>query len=133
LCCEGRSTVLQAEPSESEARLERFTMDIPRVGQNGFDERNCIVPMTRTSKESFIGSPWKLGMDKIVITEDFMRACDYALLVLGEEMPAAADPSKGWDSHSQMTGARRVLEILKDLPNPEKERKRTAEPTIYHA
>jgi hypothetical protein len=87
--------------------------------------------MTRTAKESFINSPWKESHSKIVQTEDFLRSCDYALLQLMEEQPDAMDPAKGWDSHSQLTGAKRVLDILKTLSTPEKKPEAMKQPAPY--
>jgi hypothetical protein len=74
--------------------------------------------MTRSARTAFCESQHRVGHEKITMTESFQAACDYSLLALLEEMPEAADPSKGWDSHSQMIGARRVLDILKTIHQP---------------
>jgi len=71
--------------------------------------------MIRAPKQAFIESPHRAQHEKIVQTESFQSACDYSLLVLLNELPKATDPSQGWDCHSQMIGARRVLDILKTI------------------
>lgn len=75
--------------------------------------------MTRTPKRAFIEGPHRKNHAEIAVLESFQVACEYALLVLIHEQPEAIDPSKGWDSHSQLVGARRVLEILKTLHHEE--------------
>lgn len=64
--------------------------------------------------------------------DSFQVACEYALLALLQEQPEAIDPSKGWDSHSQLVGARRVLEILKTLHQPEEASKPEKQKTLNY-
>ena len=79
--------------------------------------------MTRTPKEAFLKSEHRQKHEEMVLTASFQTACEYALLELAQSQPEATDPSKGWDAHSQMVGARKVLEILKALHEPVKEQK----------
>lgn len=64
------------------------------------------------------------AFSKLVASEAFEPACDYALLQLQSEMPATtipgitADPITAIDANSQMQGARRVLAILQSLSEP---------------
>jgi hypothetical protein len=94
--------------------------------------------MILSAKEMFLSSTWKVGMEKIAMTEDFMRACDYALLSLQEQMlpttrpDRPTDPYVGLDANSQMMGAMRVIAILKELHLPMSAEKKKAEPSLYH-
>lgn len=88
--------------------------------------------MTRSPKQAFLESPHKISHEKFVQTESFQTACDYALLVLVQEQPHAPDPSKGWDSHSQLIGARRVLDILKSLSEAEKQPEPVKQKTLNY-
>jgi hypothetical protein len=53
-------------------------------------------------------------MEKISLSETFLVGCDYALLVLGEELPDPMNPV----AQAQLVGARRVLDILKTIGDP---------------
>lgn len=80
--------------------------------------------MIRTPKESFLTSGHSSAFSKLVASEAFEPACQYALLQLQYEMPPTAvpgmptDPYHGIDANSQMYGARRVLTILASLSEP---------------
>ena len=95
--------------------------------------------MIHSAKEMFLSSPWKVGMEKISGTEDFMRACDYSLLSLQEQMLATTrpdrptDPYVGLDANSQMMGAMRVIAILKELHLPIAAEKKKEEKTLYRS
>lgn len=65
-----------------------------------------------TTKEMFLNSPHREAHQKWVESAAADAARDAALVLLMLEQPASPDPSRGWDSHSQLVGARRVLEIL---------------------
>lgn len=77
-----------------------------------------------TPKERFQTSGHSGAFSKLVASEAFDPACDYALLQLLSEMApntrpgTPTDPLVGLDSSAQMIGAARVLEILKHLPEP---------------
>ena len=89
----------------------------------------------RTPRQSFLLSGKAKDFEKIVATEAFEVACDYALLQLQSEMPAnkfvnqPIDPCLGLDVNAQLHGAWRLVEILKtlheptELPNPPKREK----------
>lgn len=88
--------------------------------------------MIITPKQAFIDSPHRKDHEVTAQKQSFQAACDYALLVLLQSQPEATDPSKGWDSHSQMIGARKVLNILKTLHLPEAESKPVKQPTLNY-
>lgn len=88
--------------------------------------------MINTPKQSFIDSPHRKDHEATTQKPSFQAACDYALLVLLQSQPDAADPSKGWDSHSQMIGARKVLDILKTLHQVEAESKPVKQPALNY-
>lgn len=81
----------------------------------------------RTPKESFLLTGKAAEFLKIVGSEAFEVACDYALLELQSRMPPnttpnlPTDPYVGLDANAQMWGARRLIEVLKTLPEPIKE------------
>jgi len=74
----------------------------------------------RTSKQLFQSSPAFKEFQAMLASPAFEPACNAAILGLIESLPAtAADPSKSWDCYLQIVGARRVLEILSQLHEPE--------------
>ena len=81
----------------------------------------------RTPRQSFLLSGKAKDFEKVVATEAFEVACDYALLQLQSEMPAnkfvnqPIDPCLGLDVNAQLHGAQRLVEILKTLHEPIKE------------
>lgn len=77
---------------------------------------------SRTAKEVFLGSTLRAEWEKLVQTPAFEIACQYAMLSLMEEQVPAIDPSKSWDVACRLTGARRLIQILKELPEPIKDR-----------
>lgn len=83
-----------------------------------------------TPKEIFLKGPHKEAHEKWVGTNAADAARDTALLLFVQEQPIARNPDQGWDSHSQLIGARRVLEILFKLHLPEEEPKITKLPNI---
>lgn len=74
----------------------------------------------------------------VVASESFELACDYALLQLFSELPpnnvpgSPTDPYVGLDANAQAWGARRVIEILQHLHEPEKEPKQSPKPTLNY-
>lgn len=67
--------------------------------------------MTRTARDAFTTSGHRADMEKIGQSLAFLAACDYALLIFGEELPNPLDPA----AQPQLVGARRVLDILKTI------------------
>ena len=92
----------------------------------------------RTPKQSFLLSGKAADFKKIVATETFEVACDYALMELQSQMPPnctpnlPTDPYVGIDANAQMFGAKRVIELLKNLAEPIKEPEQPRRQTIYH-
>lgn len=82
-----------------------------------------------TPRESFLLTGKAAEFKRVVASESFETACDYALLHLLSQMPPntmpglPTDPYVGLDANAQMNGARRVIEILKSLAEPVKEPK----------
>ena len=70
--------------------------------------------MTRSPKATFATSAHRAGMEKISATEDFLIACDYALLAHADEIADPMNPT----GLAQIIGARRALEILKTIGDP---------------
>ena len=70
--------------------------------------------MTRPPAQTFKTSAHREPMEKIAMTEPFLVACDYALIMYAEEMNTPMDPV----GLAQIIGARRVLEILKTIGDP---------------
>lgn len=68
-------------------------------------------------------------MEKITATEPFLVACDYALLILQEELNDPLSPT----GLAQIIGARHVLEILKTIGEPMKETKPARPPGLNYA
>jgi hypothetical protein len=79
---------------------------------------------TRTPREAFLTSGKAADFKKIIASEAFEVACDYAMLELVNKMPPnttpslPTDPYVGLDANAQIFGARRVLAILKTLAEP---------------
>ena len=92
----------------------------------------------RTPRESFQLSGKAADFKKIAATEAFEVACDYALMELQQQMPPnctpslPTDPYVGIDANAQMWGAKRVIELLKNLAEPTKAPEQTRRQTIYH-
>ena len=85
----------------------------------------------RTAHTAFLESPHRVGFEKISETRDFDAACEYALLCLVEELPSAdIDPNKNWALFSQVTGAKRLLQILRTLHLKEEPVKRMQLPQL---
>lgn len=77
---------------------------------------NSISP-----KKRFLLSPDAKVHADIVLKESFLNACTIALAEMQMNMPESGDPSKSWDSHCQMVGARKYLSYLLNLseaPDP---------------
>lgn len=92
----------------------------------------------RAPRESFKLTGRAGDFQKLRSTEPFELACDYALLQLLSEMPpntvplSPTDPYVGLDANAQMFGARRVIEILKTLGEPEPTKTPEKRPSLYH-
>lgn len=71
-------------------------------------------------------------------TEPFLAACDYALMELQQQMPPnttpslPTDPYIGIDANAQMFGAKRVIEILKNLSEPIQEPKPIERKSLHY-
>lgn len=87
----------------------------------------------RTAKVLFQGSSQSSEFQKLVAAPSFEVACHAALATLVESLPVGvADPSKSWDAYLQIIGARRVLEILSHLHEPDEPSKPTEWPTLNY-
>lgn len=91
-----------------------------------------------TPKERFLTSGHAGDFAKLVASEHFEPACDYALLQLRLELPAncspnlPTDPLTGFDANAQTVGAMRVLEILKHLHEPVKAPTTLTTPKLHY-
>jgi hypothetical protein len=87
----------------------------------------------RTAKELFRASPHFGGFQKLLADPALDPALQAALLSFIEALPAtAADPSKAWDAYLQILGARRLLEILTHLHEPDEPAKSAPWPTLNY-
>lgn len=82
----------------------------------------------RTPKESFLltgkAGDWK----KIVASDAFEHACNHALLELASDMKDPMNPT----GLAQIIGARRVLEILQTISEPETEPKPMKKESLHN-
>lgn len=80
--------------------------------------------MTRTPRDAFQSTEHRTHHEKTVKSESFQVACEYALLefVHSITLSKPVDPTTAWDKHSQVVGAKRVLEILKSLSEVSEEK-----------
>lgn len=93
-----------------------------------------------TPKERFQQLSGQCGaFKKFVGTTEFLTACDYALLQLQQEMTPntvvdrPTDPYIGIDANAQMQGAKRLIEILKNLHEPPPKPKPIKRDTLNYA
>ena len=87
----------------------------------------------RTAKELFRASSTFAEFQKMLASPAFEPACHVALETLVESLPAsAADPSKAWDCYLQILGARRVLDILSRLHEPEGQLREPSSPSLNY-
>lgn len=90
-----------------------------------------------TYKEKFLASGAKQDFEKIVALPAFSVACDYALLILTDELPQTlspnlmVDPTVSVNANSQLQGAKRMIEILSHLHEPIEPPKHTLPKTPY--
>ena len=75
--------------------------------------------MTRTFKAAFAQSGHKDEFAKWAGTITFDLAIEYALLGMAQEMPDEMDPNSAWTNYAKLMGAKRVLQILRELHLPE--------------
>lgn len=66
------------------------------------------------------------------MSDCFQAACEYAILQFIEEQPNANEPTKHWDAHAQLVGARKILTILKTLADPVEPPKKQAPQTLNY-
>lgn len=92
----------------------------------------------RTPKQLFLASGHASALKAFAATADFEPACVHALMQLQSEMAPTAlprtpvDPYVAIDANSQMWGARRVLEILHALSQPEEPTKQPKKDTLHY-
>jgi hypothetical protein len=93
----------------------------------------------RTPRESFLLTGKVKEFERLISSDAFETACDYALLQLQSEMPPnkfpgmPIDPCLGLDVNAQIHGAIRVIEILKTLHEPVKPPTPTKKETLKYA
>lgn len=87
----------------------------------------------RTPKELFHASSHFQGFQKLLESPAFEPACQAALAVLVHQFPAhTGTMNESWDAHCQIVGARRVLEILSTLHEPDVPLKQTEWPSLNY-
>lgn len=88
----------------------------------------------RTPKELFQTSPHFQPFQKLLESPSFEPACQTALMVLVDQFPAhTGTMNESWDAHCQIVGARRVLQILSTLHQPDVPFKQPEWPSLNYA
>lgn len=72
----------------------------------------------KTPRDRFLESKFAKAHADLAVSDPFVTACEYAVLQFIHEQPGTTDATKHWDSHAQLVGARKVLDILKTLADP---------------
>lgn len=72
----------------------------------------------KTPRDRFQETKFSKPHADLAVSDGFQSACEYAILQFVAEQPSAMDPTKHWDAHAQLIGARRILDILKALADP---------------
>lgn len=91
-----------------------------------------------TPKERFLASSHAAAFTKLVASESFEAACDYAFLQFCDGLPVNCQPGSetdallGLDANAQRVGASRVLEILKHLAEPIKPPSTPTTPKLHY-
>lgn len=85
--------------------------------------------MNRSPREAFQRSPLRKSWEEFTMTAAFEEATHAALLQLQMEMPDSPS-AQCMDPHSQMVGARKVLEILSKLHVKEEPTKEPRTPRL---
>lgn len=72
----------------------------------------------KTPRDRFQETKHAKSHADLAVSDGFQSACEYAILQFVAEQPNANEPTKHWDAHAQLIGARRILDILKTLADP---------------
>lgn len=99
--CEISSDFGESARSEAETGSRRTIGDVL-----------LIMP---TPKEAFIATPHRQDWERITQTKAAEAARDAALLQFVYDQPDANAPAASWDAHSQLVGARKMLNLLFNL------------------
>lgn len=81
--------------------------------------------MLRSSRSRFISGPHKTAYETIVTSAAFEEATLAALLEFQADLPLVTTPNQAADCHNMMVGARRFLDILCTIHQPQTESKPT--------
>lgn len=88
----------------------------------------------RSAKDLFQSSPAYKDYQQMIASPAFEPACNAALLAMIEDMPqAVSEPSKSWDAHCQIVGARNLIQKLSELHVPDNEDKRQKWPELNYS
>ena len=80
----------------------------------------------KSPRERFLETKFAKSHADLAVSDGFQLACEYATLQFISEQPSANEPTKHWDAHAQLVGARKILEILKTLADPVEPAKKPA-------
>jgi hypothetical protein len=87
----------------------------------------------RTARAIFQKSAAFAAYQKLIADPAFELACHAALSAFIETLPVQfPDPSKSWDAACQIAGARRVLDLLNSLHEPDEPAKSAPWPTLNY-
>jgi hypothetical protein len=92
-----------------------------------------LLILSLSPKQRFLKSPFAKVHAELAVSESFIVALEYALLEMVNQLPMVTDPSKQWDCHSQLIGARRYIDTLKGLATPHPEPAKPPEQTLNYA
>lgn len=71
--------------------------------------------MIDSPKKRFLASPAAQAHDSLVNSPAVIASVDTALLEMISLQPSADNPSKAWDAHSRIEGAKQFIRIWQNL------------------
>lgn len=74
--------------------------------------------MNLSPKADFLKTDSAKKLADLVAASWFQNALTVGLAQMVMDLGAAENPSKGWDAHSQVAGAKRYIHTLLNLPDP---------------
>lgn len=86
----------------------------------------------KTPRDRFQETKFSKPHADLAVSDGFQSACEYAILQFVAEQPGTSDAAKHWDSHAQLVGARKILDILKALADPVEPAKKQAQDSLNY-
>lgn len=88
--------------------------------------------MIRSPKERFIASASAPVFRKMATSFEFEEAVVAAMIEMERDMPMDCSPNQAADAHNQMVGARKYLDKLVTIYQPEVTSEETTHPTLNY-